>query len=69
MPRINFYEKLFYRNIRHPIQLGILIAVWATPIMTYGHLTLSVSFTVYTFIGLYFEEKDLVSALGDPYIN
>jgi len=68
-PQINFAEKLFYRFIRHPIQLGILIAIWATPIMTYGHLILSVLFTIYIFIGLYLEEKDLVSALGDTYVD
>jgi len=68
-PQINFSEKLLYRFIRHPIQLGILIGIWATPIMTYGHLTLSALFTAYIFIGLYLEEKDLVSALGDVYID
>jgi len=68
-PQINFSEKLLYRFIRHPIQLGILIGIWATPIMTYGHLTLSTLFTAYIFIGLYLEEKDLVSALGDVYID
>lgn len=68
-PQINFAEKLFYRFIRHPIQLGILIGIWATPVMTYGHFTLSALFTIYIFIGLYFEEKDLVNALGDVYID
>ena len=68
-PQINFAEKLFYRFIRHPIQLGVLIGIWATPVMTYGHFTLSALFTIYIFIGLYFEEKDLVNALGDVYID
>lgn len=65
--QINFTEKLFYKFIRHPIQLGILIGIWATSNMTYGHFTISILLTLYIFLGLYFEEKDLVNTLGDAY--
>jgi len=65
----NFQEKLFYKFIRHPIQLGILLGLWITPVMNYGHFILSSLFTIYIFIGLYFEEKDLIKELGDVYIN
>jgi protein-S-isoprenylcysteine O-methyltransferase Ste14 len=41
--------------------------MWLTPVMSYGHLLLSVGFTLYIFIGLYFEEKDLVRELGETY--
>jgi len=66
-PELDFTEKLFYRFVRHPIQLGVLIGLWITPVMTYGHLLLSVLFSLYIFIGLYYEEKDLVAELGDTY--
>ncbi|MCF6207552.1 MAG: isoprenylcysteine carboxylmethyltransferase family protein [Sulfurovum sp.] len=64
---IIFKEKQLYRYIRHPIQLGVLLGMWLTPVMSYGHLLLSVGFTIYIFIGLYFEEKDLVCELGEEY--
>ena len=66
---IAFQEKLFYKFIRHPIQFGVLLALWITPVMNYGHLLLSVLFTAYIFIGLYFEEKDLVKELGEVYAD
>ena len=68
-PTIDFQEKFLYKFIRHPIQLGVLMGVWFTPVMTFGHLLLSVLFTLYIFIGLYFEEKDLVTELGEVYVE
>jgi len=62
-----FKEKQLYRFIRHPIQLGVLMGMWLTPVMSYGHLLMAVGFTVYIFIGLYFEERDLVRELGKEY--
>ena len=67
MPDNHFQEIFFYKYIRHPIQLGVLIGIWFTPVMTYGHLLLSILFTIYIFIGLHYEEKDLVLELGDVY--
>jgi protein-S-isoprenylcysteine O-methyltransferase Ste14 len=64
---VTFKEKHLYRYIRHPIQLGVLLGMWLTPVMSYGHLVLSIGFTLYIFIGLYFEEKDLVRELGKTY--
>jgi len=68
-PTIDFQEKFLYKFIRHPIQLGVLIGIWFTPVMTYGHLLLSMLFTLYIFIGLYYEEKDLVKELGVVYVE
>ena len=67
MPDGYFQEKFLYKFIRHPIQLGVLMGIWFTPVMTYGHLLLSILFTLYIFIGLYYEERDLVLELGDVY--
>jgi protein-S-isoprenylcysteine O-methyltransferase Ste14 len=66
-PAIDFKEKLFYKFVRHPIQLGILVGIWLTPTMSYSHLMLSLALTIYIFIGLRYEEKDLVAALGSAY--
>jgi len=68
-PTIEFQENFLYKFIRHPIQLGVLMGVWFTPVMTYGHLLLSLLFTLYIFVGLYFEEKDLVAELGEVYLD
>jgi len=68
-PDIDFQENFLYKFIRHPIQLGVLIGIWFTPIMTFGHLLLSFLFTIYIFVGLYYEEKDLVRELGEAYID
>lgn len=67
MPEIAFQERLFYRFVRHPIQLGILIGLWTTPAMSYGHLLLAVLMTLYILIGIGLEERDLSVLLGEAY--
>lgn len=58
-----------YKFLRHPIQLGVLIAFWATPDMTLGHLVFAGAMTAYIVIALrFFEEPDLVRDFGDDYI-
>ena len=66
-PALTFTEHSLYRFMRHPIQFGLLVGIWTAPTMTMTHLMLSVSMTVYVFIGLYFEERDLVAELGHEY--
>ena len=66
-PEDDFQVRLFYTFVRHPIQLGILVGIWATPLMTYGHLLFSVLFSVYIMIGLFYEEKDLMVEFGETY--
>ena len=64
---VQFNASALYQYVRHPLMLGFLIAFWATPQMTLGHLLFSLSMTAYIFTGIHFEERDLAAALGDAF--
>lgn len=68
-PAPHFQIKFFYKFVRHPIQLGTLIGLIATPTMSYGHLLLGLGMMLYIFLGLYLEEKDLLKTFGKDYRN
>lgn len=62
-----FRQPLFYKWVRHPLYLGFLLAFWATPQMTLGHLLLAAGFSVYIVIAIRYEEHDLVTLFGRDY--
>lgn len=64
-----FQANALYRFIRHPIMTGAFIGIWATPVMTTGHLLFAMGMSVYILIGVYHEEKDLVRDFGERYLR
>ncbi len=64
---VEFKKPLFYRYVRHPLYFGLFLAIWVTPTMTIGHLVLAGALTLYTLIGIRFEERDLARMHGESY--
>lgn len=58
-----------YRYLRDPMYLGFTIGMWATPLMTVGHLLLSVGMTFYLLIGMRYERRDLIVRFGNRYLE
>jgi methanethiol S-methyltransferase len=64
-----FQTRFLYRVIRHPLLLGFLIAFWATPRMTTGHLLFAGVSTAYILVAVRLEERDLIHVFGQRYAD
>jgi len=62
------FQKIWlYRFVRHPLMFGFILAFWAAPVMSVGHLFFAIMTTGYIVFGTWIEERDLVAAFGDGY--
>jgi methanethiol S-methyltransferase len=62
-----FRTPLFYKRVRHPLYSGFILAFWAIPAMSAGHLLLAAGMTIYILIAIRHEERDLVGLFGAQY--
>lgn len=63
----SFSTPLLYAVVRHPLYLGFMIAFWAAPTMSVGHLLFASTMTIYMLIAIGYEERDLIAHHGEDY--
>jgi len=64
-----FHTPMLYKLVRHPLYVGWIVAFWATPTMTAGHLLFASTMTLYMLLAIPLEERDLEAIFGDKYVS
>jgi methanethiol S-methyltransferase len=64
---VSFTQRALYKVVRHPLMLGFVIAFWATPSMSIGHLVFAIATSGYIVVGILLEEHDLMKYHGADY--
>jgi methanethiol S-methyltransferase len=68
-PAAKLERKGFHKYVRHPLYLSTFVFIWGLWLV-YPYLSLliaNVIITIYTLIGIGFEEKKLINEFGDEY--
>lgn len=67
LPEARFETPLLYRHVRHPLYAGLMLSLWAVPVMTVGRLLFALGLSSYILVGIAFEERDLLRRFGERY--
>jgi protein-S-isoprenylcysteine O-methyltransferase Ste14 len=67
LPEPAFVTPFLYKWLRHPLYAGFILAFWAAPHMSLGHLFFAAATTAYIFVGIWLEERDMIAYFGDRY--
>ncbi len=62
-----FRTPTLYRFVRHPLYVGWILAMCATPVLTGSHLFFAATLTAYILGAIILEERDLVRHFGETY--
>ena len=65
--KVRFTNKFMYKYSRHPMMLGLLVGMWCVPVMSISQFVMASLLTLYVFIGIFFEERDLINEFGESY--
>lgn len=58
-----------YRYVRHPLYTFSLSFLWLSPRMSLNSFVVYLALTLYILVGIIFEERKLVRAFGEEYVN